>query len=91
MQVAASSSAVPVVRRAIIGRGCDPVRAKHAEELFSKALGVDVDSATSDEELWAKMSKRSYEVLFMVREPGAVFCAESGGRLVHVHCAACVH
>ena len=34
---------------AIIGRGCDPVRARFAEQHFAARLGVRVDCATSDE------------------------------------------
>lgn len=63
-----AASGVAVSRRAILGRGCDPVRARFAEQAFSARLGVDVDSATTDDELWAKLKLKKYEVLFFVRK-----------------------
>ena len=60
---------VAAPRCAIIGRGCDPVRARFAEQHFSTRLGVDVDCATSDAELWEKMGKRQYTLFFLA--PGA--------------------
>jgi hypothetical protein len=63
-----ASTAPPAAPRlALIGRGCDPVRARFAEKSFSARLGVDVDTATSDEELWVKMAKRRYDLFFLAR------------------------
>jgi hypothetical protein len=60
---AAAASAKP--RLALIGRGCDPVRARFAETNWSVRLGVDVDAATSDEELFGKIAKRRYDLFFL--------------------------
>ena len=65
--VPAAPPPVAAPRRAIIGRGCDPVRARFAEQHFRARLGVDVDCATSDAELWEKMGKRQYELFFLAR------------------------
>jgi hypothetical protein len=63
--VTPAASAKP--RLALIGRGCDPVRARFAETNWSVRLGVDVDAATSDEELFDKIAKRRYDLFFLVR------------------------
>ena len=62
-----ASAAAP--RLAVIGRGCDPVRARFAEKQWAPRLGVDMDSATSDEELFGKLAKRRFDLFFMVRVP----------------------
>jgi hypothetical protein len=62
---AAAAAAKP--RLALIGRGCDPVRARFAEKSWSERLGVDVVTATSDHELWGKMAERRYDLFFMAR------------------------
>lgn len=38
-------------KRAILGRGCDPVRAAFAAKHWGPQLGVDIETATSDAEL----------------------------------------
>ena len=53
-------------RPAVIGRGCDPVRARFAEKHWAPRLGVDMDSATSDEELFKKLAARRFDLFFMV-------------------------
>ena len=52
---------------AIIGRGCDPVRARFAEKHWSVRLGVEVQAAISDEELFRKMEGKRFDLFFMVR------------------------
>ena len=61
-----ASAAVAGPRLAVIGRGCDPVRARFAEKQWAPRLGVDMDSATSDEELFGKLAKRRFDLFFMV-------------------------
>ena len=63
----AAPAAVKPPRLAVIGRGCDPVRARFAEKQWAPRLGVDMDSATSDEELFGKLAKRRFDLFFMVR------------------------
>lgn len=52
--------------RFILGRGCDPQRAKYAEQSWSKALGVNIHVVTSDDALLEKLdSGVNYEVFFI--------------------------
>ena len=74
----AAPAAVKPPRLAVIGRGCDPVRARFAEKQWAPRLGVDMDSATSDEELFGKLAKRRFDLFFMVRcvwDKQALCCA----------------
>ena len=51
------------VRRAILGRGCDPTRAAFAKRTWEPVLNADVDTATSDKELMDRLtSGKKYEV-----------------------------
>jgi len=61
------SSGVTAPRLAVIGRGCDPVRAAYAEKHWAPRLGVRMDSATTDEELFRKLQARRFDLFFMVR------------------------
>lgn len=62
--------------RAIIVRGCDPVRAAFAKKNWEPMLGITIDTATSDKELFEKVKKNNYEVFAFA--PGQCQLIEEG-------------
>lgn len=70
-------SAVTGVRRSILGRGCDPVRAAFAKKQWEPVLGVDIDTATSDQQLVQLLtSGKKYSVFFLA--PGQCQLVKAG-------------
>ena len=58
--------AAPSYGRAILGRGCDPVRARFAQTAWAPILKADVFCATSDEELLAHLQSGTKFSAFFV-------------------------
>lgn len=65
-----------MARRAILGLGCDPVRAEFARKAWEPVLGVDVETATDFETLWARLATKRYELFFIA--PGMCQLAARG-------------
>ncbi len=65
------------MRRKILGRGCDPVRARFAKESWEPVLGAEIFTATSNEELQEYLTNgNKYEIFFIA--PGMCSLIKSG-------------
>ena len=61
----------------ILGRGCDPARARYAKEAWEPILGAEISTATSNEELLAFLTNGyKYDVFFIA--PGMCSLIKSG-------------
>lgn len=52
-------------KRCIIGLGCDPNRAKFAQQNWAPRLGVDMDFAQNLKSLMNQVSSKEYAVVFI--------------------------
>jgi hypothetical protein len=65
--------------RAILGRGCDPVRAAHASKAWAPLLKADVFCVTSDEDLEVQLKSGTKFSAFFIA-PG--YCSLAAARRV---------
>lgn len=65
MTALSGASTASVVKRNILGRGCDPARAAFAKKAWEPVLGCNIDTATSDQELKHFLTTKKYSVFFI--------------------------
>lgn len=64
-------------KKYVLGRGCDPVRARFAKQSWEPVLNCEIDTATSDEEFRSFVtSGKKYDVFFIA--PGQCSLIRSG-------------